>query len=337
VRLEELSPEQRRSAEQILARAVRVVVRLAASDRQAFIDRAPAAYKGPDGDLELGRLVLPIARLDADDHVLGLVLRNLLPVLRERPFTAERWVELGRWTECGRPRIHVAGEQAAALMLSDLSDEQLDALGAPWPAFRIMLAEPLAVGEDAARVGHVDVHRFKATLPHAVDDGKWLLSSEWGARTASAGGASAKLVYHQLPFAESLPAALRDPREVELRPEEARVMTLLSRLVLNLCFALRAEPSGEPVAVLGPRTRRRKGEKRRRVVSIASTQDFELRWSPGVDVRAHVSDYLSGAAKRVYKVRWIVRGHWRSQPHGPERSLRRLTWIAPHWKGPEIL
>lgn len=33
--------------------------------------------------------------------------------------------------------------------------------------------------------------------------------------------------------------------------------------------------------------------------------------------------------------RWIVRGHWRSQPYGPGRSLRRPTWIASHVKGPD--
>jgi hypothetical protein len=33
--------------------------------------------------------------------------------------------------------------------------------------------------------------------------------------------------------------------------------------------------------------------------------------------------------------RWFVRGHWRMQAFGPERSLRRPTWIAEHIKGPE--
>lgn len=33
--------------------------------------------------------------------------------------------------------------------------------------------------------------------------------------------------------------------------------------------------------------------------------------------------------------RWMVRGHWRLQPHGPERSLRKAIWIDPHVKGPE--
>lgn len=38
---------------------------------------------------------------------------------------------------------------------------------------------------------------------------------------------------------------------------------------------------------------------------------------------------------QVYKHRWVVSGHWRSQPYGHERSLRRPVYIAPHVKGPD--
>lgn len=38
---------------------------------------------------------------------------------------------------------------------------------------------------------------------------------------------------------------------------------------------------------------------------------------------------------REYAHRWVVRGHWRQQAHGPGRSLRRTTWVPPHVKGPE--
>lgn len=33
--------------------------------------------------------------------------------------------------------------------------------------------------------------------------------------------------------------------------------------------------------------------------------------------------------------RWIVSGHWRNQACGPKQSERRLTWVAPHIKGPD--
>lgn len=36
-----------------------------------------------------------------------------------------------------------------------------------------------------------------------------------------------------------------------------------------------------------------------------------------------------------YSHQWVVSGHWRWQACGPGRKDRRLTWIAPHLKGPE--
>jgi hypothetical protein len=43
----------------------------------------------------------------------------------------------------------------------------------------------------------------------------------------------------------------------------------------------------------------------------------------------------AGDAGREYSCRWVVRGHWRNQPWGPNRSLRRPTWVLPHVKGPD--
>ena len=38
---------------------------------------------------------------------------------------------------------------------------------------------------------------------------------------------------------------------------------------------------------------------------------------------------------RAYRHRWVVAGHWRDQPYGPDRSLRRKQWIPSHLKGPD--
>lgn len=35
-------------------------------------------------------------------------------------------------------------------------------------------------------------------------------------------------------------------------------------------------------------------------------------------------------------IRFIVRGHWRNQPFGKGSEERKLIWIKPHYKGPEI-
>lgn len=38
---------------------------------------------------------------------------------------------------------------------------------------------------------------------------------------------------------------------------------------------------------------------------------------------------------RNYSCQWVVSGHWRNQPHGPSRSLRKLVYVNPYIKGPE--
>jgi hypothetical protein len=40
-------------------------------------------------------------------------------------------------------------------------------------------------------------------------------------------------------------------------------------------------------------------------------------------------------SSRVYSHRWVVSGHWRQQPFGKDRALRRQQWIPSHVKGPD--
>lgn len=42
----------------------------------------------------------------------------------------------------------------------------------------------------------------------------------------------------------------------------------------------------------------------------------------------------SGGGKPL--VRFMVRGHWRRQPHGPDSQDRKLIWIRPYYKGPDL-
>ncbi len=39
---------------------------------------------------------------------------------------------------------------------------------------------------------------------------------------------------------------------------------------------------------------------------------------------------------RSFFARFIVRGHWRNQAHGKGRTQRKIIWIKPHFKEPEI-
>jgi hypothetical protein len=50
------------------------------------------------------------------------------------------------------------------------------------------------------------------------------------------------------------------------------------------------------------------------------------------DFRNDLRQYTSGSGHRL-TVQFMVRGHWRRQVHGPARTLRRLQFIEPFWKG----
>lgn len=52
-------------------------------------------------------------------------------------------------------------------------------------------------------------------------------------------------------------------------------------------------------------------------------------------LRQVTADDEPGEGVRTYRHRWVVRGHWTHQPHGPGGSLRKLTYRAPYVKGPE--
>lgn len=55
-----------------------------------------------------------------------------------------------------------------------------------------------------------------------------------------------------------------------------------------------------------------------------------------IDVRRPAGEGVGPAGPRSveWTRRWMVDGHWRQQAHGPGRTLRRPTYIAPFMKGP---
>lgn len=57
---------------------------------------------------------------------------------------------------------------------------------------------------------------------------------------------------------------------------------------------------------------------------------------PIVVDRGTKGDGVSTGVGDKLQVRFMVRGHWRRQPHGQENQERKLIWIRPHFKGPDI-
>ena len=77
---------------------------------------------------------------------------------------------------------------------------------------------------------------------------------------------------------------------------------------------------------------------RRRLVD--GTSLCPVHWEVGRNVKIdrNLVQAARGGSREIavrIKHRFIVRGHYRHQAHGPDRMDRRVQWIAPHWKGPE--
>lgn len=68
-------------------------------------------------------------------------------------------------------------------------------------------------------------------------------------------------------------------------------------------------------------------ERRRAERAVPGLRVLQL--ATGATVRSE------GTGTVEWSKRWMVRGHWRLQPHGPKRAQRKPIWIDPYVKGPE--
>jgi hypothetical protein len=128
----------------------------------------------------------------------------------------------------------------------------------------------------------------------------------------------------------------REERVYLLPPEETdngaghRLIEVFARLAAGVC--LLAET---PTNIRRKSTK--KAQHRWRFSKLPLTTEYVL--APdvriGFDCTEAVRAYVSGDRRGLPRMQWIVRGHWRNQPCGPNHSERKRIWIQPHWKGPE--
>ncbi len=113
------------------------------------------------------------------------------------------------------------------------------------------------------------------------------------------------------------------------------------RLVLNTILYLmsdgaeRREMKGTQQEILDEAEQEKSAKQRRKKQSFAQKFSAEPYILLGESV-AKISErggnrHTSETGKRI-----IVRGHFKNQPHGPERKLRKHIWVQPYYRGPEM-
>jgi hypothetical protein len=113
-------------------------------------------------------------------------------------------------------------------------------------------------------------------------------------------------------------------------PDEARASMVEDRKVLAALWTLLHQQGIASTEVRRPQRQAVRRTQRAGIKpELADVQVVTLRKLERTD--SAPSDEHSA---REWSHRWLVAGHWRWQPYGPGRSLRRLTYVRPHVKGP---
>ena len=143
------------------------------------------------------------------------------------------------------------------------------------------------------------------------------LSTTMGARPTLA----PDILTWSLPVTEPATDGVDDVDDAQLAVSYLRAATWSLMMTPTVATAIPSAPDGRDA-----RLRARAGEPPARVTTI------DLR--PLRTVPPEGADIPEGGG-REYRHRWVVRGHWRNQAHGPGRAQRRPVWVPSYIKGPD--
>lgn len=248
-----------------------------------------------------------------------------------------------RWFDQGLPVVTMGEKYFAAIVATQIPQEMLEEIEAPWKAFVIEVPAGLLFLYDPdeqkrVRITRILVHRFYPGLPETGDKWawRWIVLTETGQHIWRHGTAEQLLSSVKLREGDIQqyvnPEIEGDAFSDEVAQDE-RLFTLIGRLVLNVCLAM-SDPTN--VREMGSSHKRYAQAKERGDRTGPPEQRvFQLGRPIEIDCRPALEEYLGGKREaHELKVQFLVRGHWRNQAHGPKHTLRRRQWIEPFWKGP---
>jgi hypothetical protein len=239
------------------------------------------------------------------------------------------WVE--QWRTCGYARMNCGHKLAAALMMTTAPDD-MEVL-APWKAWSLYVPNGLLVLQyslDDLKKEQVAARRSGMTK-RTYD----FLFQVGDTRTPDVQDAEICRIWCVGSEPRSVIIKFADICIVSevLTHDGSPMNTAIRNYVKGVCLTLDTDVETHRKGVWGPKT----GKKRTGKEPIAGCQ-YELGSPVTIDLRAAVKEFVYGARRGVSsppKVQFLVRGHWRNQPHGPGRQDRKHIWIEPFWKGDE--
>lgn len=224
------------------------------------------------------------------------------------------------WASAGYNVFELGNDFTAAMLLTDPRAIDFDALRLPFPAILVTIPDRFAVGVEGG-------HYTKIHLGHV--DGAWQIYATDGVRVLDARLAEGK--EFSWDAIDRLDRAIGDETILEADADVAARRTIAHVAFGMLAYVTATERALEPRPDAAPPNRR---------TGAPTTEKRPTTWAVGRTIRiapelVRVARAGTREVALRLKNRWIVRGHYRDQPHGPGRAERRRIWIEPFWKGPE--
>lgn len=277
---------------------------------------------------QIGRAALPMLEgLDYDNCALGGFVTAWADgvIDPEGGAQARGWAAslgdlvalLAEWSRMGNPVLRVTAKQAAAWAFSDVARSELQNWRLPWTGLCLELIEPIGL------TSHVFVYQESPQTREGVERCYTVAVSRSAASANLWVGARTPEELWQNAL-----GSIECDDGLELGPAAEREMMLALRVLLNAMVEASVPASYKPIEV--ERVRRRGKRGKPRIVRGPSSSIHQFSREIVIDCRQHVRDYLSSDRNRVLKVRWITRGHWTHQAHGPRKTLRKLLYLEPH-------
>jgi hypothetical protein len=290
---------------------------------------------------------------------------------RDDHLTAGRWCLT--WARSGYNLFDLSSDFVAAMLLTDARELDVDLVRLPFPAILIMVPDGFAIGAEGRSYTKIHVteilgndlrmlhagnrvaslldkldpdaaHRVLQNLQTTGQIGPSSLLDRTGAslvgpsaqlRTSAQSGALHIYATDGVSVLDTLIDrkdltwdAFDDLPDSVTDDADKRARQTLRQIVFGmLAYANAIDRAVEPRF---PKDRR----------PPPSSKPHVTQWTVGRTVRINpvlVQMARGGNREAMFRLkhRFIVRGHYRNQAHGPQRTLRTSRWILPHYKGPE--
>lgn len=256
--------------------------------------------------------------------------RDLVGVLMSGdPVLADMTVWEGRWAQDGFPTIDVSTPAyAASMCTTTIPTEIVSLVRAPWRTMliRLPIADLLPI---STCDGGIEFVRRILAREHFDDRGArvWTYILE-GPSTMISRAEIPTEEMCSIPFAEEFDS----PTGAQIYDVDAldrRCLQLASKLVVGTSLSLESDGAFRRFA---PNKRMGGGRSGR----IPTALRFQVGRPVRIDASQHVRDFIEhGGRRSPVTVQSLVRGHWKNQPHGNDRALRKFIHIEPYWRGPE--